>query len=162
MSIFVKINLEHLQSLDLSPVSEKVEPILQAGKIATAEQQLSFEIDYPRQDNDPRELSEIPEVRLWFVKLDAVYPWLPFLLNWQSGELARYASMLVPHEFKRNEGIKYNPEALEIFVMQKSFILIDCLRQWGINSRSRVKAMSQMFGYEIEEAFLDSIASQSS
>jgi hypothetical protein len=30
--------------------------------------------------------------------------------------------MLVPHQFNRTEGIQYNPEALEIFVMHKTFI----------------------------------------
>lgn len=155
----VNVNLKHIQTLDLTPVTSEIEPLLQEQKIASAEQKLSFVIDYPREDSDPRELSEIPEVRLWFVRLDATYPWLPFVLNWQNGELARYASMLVPHQFKRNEGIEYNPEALEIFAMHKAFILIDWLKQWGINSNSRVKAMLQMFGYEIDEAFLRSLIS---
>jgi hypothetical protein len=47
---------------------------------------------------DPRELSEFPDIRLWFLRLDATYPWLPVLLDWRAGELARYAAMLVPHQ----------------------------------------------------------------
>ncbi len=40
--------------------------------------------------------------------------------NYALGDvIARYAAMLVPHQFHRGEGIQYNPEALEIFVMQK-------------------------------------------
>jgi hypothetical protein len=88
------------------------------------------------------------------VRLDAAYPWMPFLLDWKAGELARYAAMLVPHQFNRSEGIRYNPEALEIFVMHKVFILADWLKQQGIPSQSRLQSMAQMFGYELEESFL--------
>ncbi|WP_295614674.1 chlororespiratory reduction 6 domain-containing protein, partial [Chamaesiphon sp. GL140_3_metabinner_50] len=56
---------------------------------------LQLTIDYNRDPQDPRELSEIPEVRLWFIRLDARYPYLPLLLDWQAGELARYVAMLV-------------------------------------------------------------------
>ncbi|CAL5322736.1 unnamed protein product [Camellia sinensis] len=60
---------------------------------------IGFTINYKREDEyDLRELSEIPEIRLWFVRLDAAYPWLPVLLDWRVGELARYAAMLVPHQ----------------------------------------------------------------
>jgi hypothetical protein len=60
---------------------------------------IRFVINYERDDpNDMRELSEIPEIRLWFVRLDGAYPWLPIVLDWRGGELARYAAMLVPHE----------------------------------------------------------------
>ena len=33
--------------------------------------------------------------------------------------MGRYAAMLVPHQFSPTEGIRYNPEALEIFVSRK-------------------------------------------
>lgn len=63
------------------------------------ERSVGFTIDFVREDeNDPREYSEFPEIRLWFVRLDAVYPWLPLVLDWRAGELARYAAMLVPHQ----------------------------------------------------------------
>lgn len=65
------------------------------------ERTIGFTINYNREDpNDPRELSEFPDIRLWFVRLDATYPWLPVLLDWRAGELARYAAMLVPHQVK--------------------------------------------------------------
>jgi len=51
-----------------------------------------------QEPGDPRELPEIPEVRLWFI-VWIPYPWLPFLLDWKAGELARYTAMLVPHQF---------------------------------------------------------------
>jgi hypothetical protein len=62
--------------------------------------------------------------------------------------------MLVPHQFHRGEGIQYNPEALEIFVMQKLFILSDWLKSQQIPASSRLKFFAQQFGYDIDEEFL--------
>ncbi|MCL1467572.1 MULTISPECIES: CRR6 family NdhI maturation factor [Argonema] len=156
MTIAIALNSNQLNNLDLSPAQTVIEKLLQEGA-PSHEQQLRFDIDYPRESTDPRELSEIPEVRLWFVRLDARYPWLPFLLDWKAGELARYAAMLVPHQFSRKEGIQYNPEALEIFVMQKLFVLVDWMKSQGIESPSRLKSMAQMFGYELDDALFEAI-----
>ena len=156
-SIAIALNTNDFHNLDLSPAESVIEKLRQAGAIASHEQQLSFEIDYPRAENDPRELPEIPEVRLWFIRLDTRYPWLPFLLDWKAGELARYTAMLVPHQFSRKEGIQYNPEALEIFVMEKLFVLTDWMKSQGIESRSSLKAMAQMFGYELDDGLFDLI-----
>ncbi|MBD2182563.1 CRR6 family NdhI maturation factor [Planktothrix sp. FACHB-1355] len=155
MTIAIAVNSDYLNNLDLSPAERVIEKLLQEGAIASSEQQLHFEIDYTREETDPRELSEIPEVRLWFVRLDARYPWLPFLLDWKAGELARYAAMLVPHQFSRKDGIQYNPEALEIFVMAKLFVLTDWMKNRGVESRSRLKSMAQMFGYELDDGLFD-------
>jgi hypothetical protein len=157
MNLTIALNTESIQSLDLSPAQGKIEALLSERAIADYEQRLQFEIDYQQDVTDPREFSEIPEIRLWFVRLDAVYPWLPFLLDWKGGELARYAAMLVPHQFSRSEGIIYNPEALEIFVMQKIFVLADWLQQKEIPSRFRLKSMAQIFGYEIDDSFFELI-----
>ncbi|MDJ0508906.1 MAG: CRR6 family NdhI maturation factor [Crocosphaera sp.] len=157
MTQTIAIELNHLTGLDISPIKKIVEPSLKQGAIATLEQTLSFDLQYPRDSSDPRELSEIPEIRLWFVRLDTVYPWFPFLLDAKKGELARYAAMLVPHQFNRVEGIQYNPEALEIFVMNKLFILSDWLEQQGIYSQFRLKSMTQLFGYDIDDSFFEMI-----
>jgi hypothetical protein len=159
----MKITLERdsLHNLDLSAVRSVVERLIQENAIASHEQQISFEFNYPLDPNDPREYSEVPDIRLWFVRLDAVYPWLPFLLDWKTGELARYAAMLVPHQFHRSEGIQFNPEALEIFVMQKIFVLSDWLQQQGIASTSRLQSMAKMFGYELDDVFFQMLASNS-
>ncbi len=117
------------------------------------EKQVKFEIVFPREAMDPRELSEIAEIRLWFIRLDAKYPGLPLLLDWQSGELARYVAMLVPHQFHPKEGIQFNPEALEIFVMHKVFVVLNWLRSQDISGRSRVQGMTQMLGYELDDEF---------
>jgi hypothetical protein len=157
----ISIQLDHLTRLDITPVRDIIEPQLKKGAIATLEQSLSFEIQYPRDPSDPRELSEIPEIRLWFLRLDTVYPWIPFLLDAKKGELARYAAMLVPHQFSRVEGIQYNPEALEIFVMQKLFILSDWLQEQGLYSQFRLKSLAQLFGYDIDDAFFEMIKKSS-
>ncbi|MFM7546837.1 MAG: CRR6 family NdhI maturation factor [Synechococcales cyanobacterium] len=144
---------EHLQTLNLAPVETLVLPWLEKAEILNHEQTLEFTIDYPRDPTDPRELSEIPEVRLWFVRLDARYPWFPFLLNWKTGELARYVAMVVPHQFHRQDGIQFNPEALELFVMGKLFILADWFKENGIEQPSRLQAIAQMLGYEVDNHF---------
>jgi len=143
-----------LQSLDLSPMQGLIETWQHEGALLQQEHSLQFQIQIPREPDDPRELSEIPEVRLWFVRLDAVYPWFPFLLDWQGGELARYTAMLVPHQFHRTEGIQFNPEALEIFVMHKIFTLAAWFKTQGIPGTFRLKSLAQLLGYELEETFL--------
>ncbi|NET00334.1 MAG: CRR6 family NdhI maturation factor [Sphaerospermopsis sp. SIO1G2] len=157
MTIIISLNSNLIHSLNLAPAIEVIEPLLQEKSVTTQEQQLHFDIDFTREANDPRELSEIPEVRLWFVRLDAKYPWLPFLLDWKSGELARYTAMLVPHQFSSKEGILYNPEALEIFLMNKIFILGDWLKQQNIPSQSKLKSFAQILGYELEDGFFEMI-----
>lgn len=157
MTLKIALNNHEIDRLDLSAPHEAIAPILENKTIASYEQQLRLEINYQRDSTDPRELSEIPEIRLWFVRLDAVYPWLPFLLDWKAGELARYGAMLVPHQFSRSEGIIFNPEALEIFVMSKIFVLSDWLPRQGINPQLRLKSLAQSFGYEIDNAFFEMI-----
>lgn len=151
----IALHTDLINTLNLSPLQTVIDPLLQQGKISSFEQQLQFTIDYPQEPTDPRELPEIPEVRLWFIRLDARYPWLPFLLDWKAGELTRYTAMLVPHQFHPKDGIQYNPEALEIFVMHKIFVLADWMQQQGIEGKSRLKAMTQMLGYELDDAFFD-------
>ncbi len=157
MTIKLALNTQTISSLDLSTVKNEIEPLVENKKLNDYEQQLQFLIEYKREADDPRELSEIPEIRLWYVRLDSVYPWLPFLLDWKTGELARYTAMLVPHQFNRTEGIIFNPEALELFVMNKIFVLSDWLQKQGIPERSRLKSMAKLFGYELDDAFFEMI-----
>lgn len=159
MTLAITLNSDCINDLDLSPVQKEIEKLLQTGKISSYEQQVKFEIDYPREPEDPRELSEIPEIRLWFVRLDAYYPWFPFLLDWKAGEFVRYTAMLVPHQFNRTEGIQYNPEALEIFVMGKVFVLTDWLSKQGIASKSRLQSMAKILGYELDDSLFTLIQS---
>ncbi|NJL45218.1 MAG: CRR6 family NdhI maturation factor [Leptolyngbyaceae cyanobacterium SM2_3_12] len=156
MAQTITLNASHLQSLDLAPALTVVEPWLAAGhQLRDDEPALRFAIDISRDPTDPRELSELPEVRLWFIRLDSQYPWLPLILDWEAGELGRYTAMLVPHQFSPTEGIRYNPEALEIFVMQKIFVISGWLKQRGITSHAKLKFMTQMLGYEIDDGLFE-------
>uniref|UniRef100_A0A7N0UED6 Chlororespiratory reduction 6 n=1 Tax=Kalanchoe fedtschenkoi TaxID=63787 RepID=A0A7N0UED6_KALFE len=113
----VVINNDVLKQLDISPFQEatgihnlpsSVDPK------QLLERTIGFTINFEREsEHDSRELSEYPEIRLWFVLLDATYPWLPVMLDWRGGELARYAAMLVPHQMSMRMGVVFNPEALE-------------------------------------------------
>jgi hypothetical protein len=152
----ISLTADHLERLDLGPAIA----ILQTWRSDPPPpgQSLQFQIDFPRELGDPRELSEIPEVRLWFIRLDAAYPWLPILLDWKAGELARYVAMLVPHQFHPTEGIQFNPEGLEIWVMAKIFVLQDWFKGQGTESRSAIKAMAQLLGYELDDGLFDLIA----
>lgn len=157
MTIKLALDTRSIDNLDLSIARNRIKSLEIDKKLIDYEQQLQFAIEYQREADDPRELSEIPEIRLWYVRLDSVYPWLPFLLDWKAGELARYTAMLVPHQFNRSEGIIFNPEALELFVMNKIFVLSDWLQQHNIPERSRLKSMAKLFGYELDNAFFEMI-----
>jgi hypothetical protein len=157
MTLTIILDEEDINALSVSSAQTVLESLMQEKTLLAHEQLLQFQIDFPREPEDPRELSEIPEIRLWFIRLDSLYPWLPFLLDWKAGELARYAAMLVPHQFHPKEGIQFNPEALEIFVMHKVFVLDIWLQTRGIEGRSRIKAMAKLFGYELDDGLFDLI-----
>ncbi len=159
----IALTTANFQSLDMSPAQTVIDPVLAKPEVLSdRDLTFAFDIDFPREASDPRELSEIPEIRLWFLRLDALYPWLPLYLDWESGELSRYTAMLVPHQFSPIDGIRYNPEALEIFVMRKVFTLDAWLKESvdgpsaskGV-SRTRLKFMTQMLGYELDDALFD-------
>ncbi|MBU6228975.1 MAG: CRR6 family NdhI maturation factor [Cyanobacteria bacterium REEB459] len=155
MAQTITLSAAHLQSLDLTPALTVIEPLLAKGDILKENLALQFAINLDRDPTDPRELSELPEVRLWFIRLDGHYPWLPLVLDWEAGELARYAAMVVPHQFSPTDGIRYNPEALEIFIMNKIFVTTAWLNQQGSSGYGRVKFMAQTLGYEIEEGLFN-------
>ena len=152
MTITIAVTGEQIEALDISPVTTAIAPCLDSAG-SSGEQQMQFAIADPREPNDPRELSEIGEIRLWFVRVDSVYPWLPFFLDWKAGELGRYAAMLVPHQFHPTDGIQFNPEALELFVMQKIFVMADWYRDRGIAAPQRLQGMAQMLGYDLDAEF---------
>jgi len=162
MATAISLNPDCLHALDLSPVAIVMEHLQAEGAIATQDPKIRFEIDYPREPDDPRELSEIPEIRLWFLCLDAQYPWLPFVLDWEAGELARYTAMLVPHQFSPHEGIRYNPEALELFAMGKVFVLWNWMQEQGVENCTKLKFMTQMLGYELDDEFFSLLTGSSS
>jgi hypothetical protein len=158
MAHTISLTADVLARLDMAPARGVIDPLIASGEILNPDIQLQFAIDFPRDPVDPRELSEIPEVRLWFIRLDSEYPWLPLILDWEAGELARYAAMLVPHQFSPQEGIRYNPEALEIFVMGKVFRIATWLRSQGITQLTRLQFMTQMLGYDLDDGLFSLLA----
>ena len=75
----VLINRDDIKSLDLRPLASWSErPLattLRAGPV------LELQFEWPRDDNDPRELAECPEPRLWALRADARLPWLLSLIH---------------------------------------------------------------------------------
>ncbi|MEM6445696.1 MAG: CRR6 family NdhI maturation factor [Cyanobacteria bacterium P01_D01_bin.123] len=153
MTITLVLKADAIQSLDLSPGHAIVRQLLVEPQACA--QQLQWVIDFPLAPDDPRELSEIEEIRLWFLRWDVAYPWLPYFLDWRAGELTRYAAMLVPHQFSQREGLLFNPEALEIFVMQKTFVLLDWLRDKPFGNTAEIGSMAQVLGYTIDREFFE-------
>lgn len=151
MSQSIVVGATNLQTLDLSAAHT----VLSQVDWHQTNLKLSFDISYAREANDPRELSEVPEVRLWFIRLDSYYPWLPLFLDVESGELGRYAAMLVPHQFSPLDGIRYNPEALEIFVMGKVFTIARWLKDNQIDGIEKLKLTVRTLGYELDDGLFE-------
>ena len=154
MTTTIPLTARDFDTLDLSPVQAVLEDWAKRGILLEQTQTIQFEIDYPQGPN-ALELPEIDEIRLWFLRLDSRYPWLPYCLDWRSGELTRYAAMLVPHEFSERDGIQYNPQALDLFVMQKIFTIHHWLRQQGIERTHLLQQMAELFGYELEDSLFE-------
>ncbi|GMN47431.1 hypothetical protein TIFTF001_016611 [Ficus carica] len=155
----VVINNDVISRLDLSPF-QTVTGITSPSSVDPKEfleRTIGFTINYTRDDpHDIRELSEFPDIRLWFLRLDATYPWLPVLLDWRAGELARYAAMLVPHQMSMKLGIVFNPEALELFILNKVFIVYSWLKENDIpKPRLKTSDMARMLGFGIGDELFD-------
>ncbi|KAL1226299.1 Protein CHLORORESPIRATORY REDUCTION 6 [Cardamine amara subsp. amara] len=160
----VVIDNDSIGRLDLSPFQRATgitSPSSAEPKVYL-ERSIGFTINYRRGDpGDPRELSEYPDIRLWFVRLDAMYPWLPLLLDWRAGELARYAAMLVPHQMSLRMGVVFNPEALELFVMNKVFVVYPWLKRHGVpKPRLKTSDMARMLGFGIGDQLFDLLDQQ--
>ncbi|PHU02813.1 hypothetical protein BC332_28064 [Capsicum chinense] len=157
----VVIDNDIIQRLDLSPFQNAtgISSSSSAKPKEFMEKTIGFTINYQREDKyDQRELSEFPDIRLWFVQLDATYPWLPVLLDWRAGELARYTAMLVPHQMSMKMGVVFNPEALELFVMNKVFVVYSWLKRHEIPMpRLKTKDMARMLGFGIGDELFDLI-----
>jgi len=156
----VSIAWTALNSLDLSAVDAALapftDPATRAPTRAVLDLDLAFDLELQRAAGDPREACEIPEVRLWFVRLDARYPWLPAFLDWRGGELARFAAMLIPHRISTQDGLLFNDEALEIWLFAKTFALFPVLRALlpeTAQPDARLKGMAAMLGYDISDDF---------
>ena len=120
--------------------------------------QLELAFDWPRDSEDPRELSEIPELRLWSLRADALCPWLPLLLERSNGQLTRHVAMLIPHSFSRSEGIRFAPDSLELWMTHRLFLLDHWSRGHGLNCRGNLEQMAAVLGFELDGSFWNGLS----
>jgi hypothetical protein len=151
----VPISAEAIRALDLGPLEGWA--ALPPASLLQAGARLELEIHWPRSDDDPRELSEVPEVRLWSLRADARHPWLPLVLDRASGQLSRHVAMLLPHGFSRSEGLRFAPEALELWISHRLFLLDDWARGHGLNCRLNLSQMAAVLGLEVDSGFWESL-----
>jgi hypothetical protein len=119
---------------------------------------LSLDFDWPLQPGDPRELSELPELRLWSLRADALHPWLPLVLDRGGGQLCRHVAMLLPHRFSRHEGIRFAPESLELWITHRFFLLDHWSHERGLNCRQGLAQMAAVLGFELDPSFWEPIS----
>ena len=147
----INIDARAIRELDLSPLQAWMEQSLQERLKSGAVVELRYQ--WPRDADDPRELSECPEPRLWALRADATYPWLPLLLERSGGSLAQYVAMLVPHDFSPNEGIRFDPQELELWVTQRLMLLDQLSRDQPHSQRGNLGQMAATLGYELDPSF---------
>jgi len=147
----VAVSAGAIRRLDLEPLA----PLLHLAPADYLQRSASVELQlqWPRQADDPRELSEIPELRLWSLRADALCPWLPLLLERSGGQLTRHVAMLLPHGFSRQEGIRFAPESLELWITQRLFLLDEQARAAGLNCRAGLAQMAAVLGFELDPQF---------
>lgn len=153
----VSLSAAAIRALDLEPLRPWA--ALNGAALLQAGAGLELQISWPRADDDPRELSEIPEVRLWSLRADARYPWLPLVLERASGQLTRHVAMLLPHSFSRSDGIRFAPEALELWLTHRLYLLDDWSAAQGLNCRQGLTQMAAVLGLELDASFWDGLRS---
>ena len=147
----VVVSAEQVRQLDLAGLKPWVE--LAPAELLARSGRLSLRFDWPQDPEDPRELSEIAELRLWSLRADALYPWLTLLLERSNGQLCRHVAMQLPHSFSRNEGIRFAPASLELWITHRLFLLEAWGRQQGLGCRGQLTAMATVLGYELDPQF---------
>ena len=147
----VLIHAAAIRHLDLSALAKysdrPLRELLSLGPV------LELQFEWPRAADDPRELAECPEPRLWALRADSRYPWLPLLLERDRGSLIRHVAMVVPHRFSRSEGLRFDPEALELWITHRLMQLDDLCRSNGRAMRGNLSQMAAALGYELDEGF---------
>jgi hypothetical protein len=147
----VTVTADQLRQLDLAPLSPWA--ALTPQVLVQRAGGLELQFNWPRAADDPRELSEIPELRLWALRADAAHPWLPLVLERGSGQLTRHVAMLLPHGFSRTEGIRFAAESLELWMTHRLFLLDGWARSQGLNCRQGLGQMAAVLGFELDSSF---------
>ena len=147
----IPISASQIRNLDLAPL----QPWRELPPAALLERAGGLELSFawPRADGDPRELSELPELRLWSLRADALNPWLPLVLERSTGQLCRHVAMLLPHGFSRSEGIRFAPESLELWITHRLFLLDEWSRLHQLSCRGGLAEMAAMLGFELDPGF---------
>jgi hypothetical protein len=153
----LSISAAAIRQLDLSPLEELA--TLPLAAVLERSGSLELAIAWPREPEDPRELSEIAEVRLWSLRADALQPWLPLLLERSGGQLTRHVAMLLPHGFSRHEGIRFTAESLELWLTHRLFLLDHLARLQGLSCRGSLGEMAAVLGYELDAGFWEALPS---
>lgn len=149
------ISANAIRSLDLSPLATLA--ALPPRQMVAMGAALILDFDWPLAADDPRERSELPELRLWSLRADALCPWLPLLLDRSSGQLVRHVAMLLPHGFSRSEGLRFAPESLELWITHRLFLLDAWAQADGLNIRQGLGQMAAVLGFDLDPAFWDPI-----
>lgn len=147
----IRLEADQIRALDLAPL----DPLRDcpAAELVAAAGSLELSFDWPRDPEDPRELSELPELRLWSLRADALLPWLPLLLERSGGQLTRHVAMLLPHGFSRSEGIRFAPESLELWVTHRLFLLDAWSQDAGVPCRQGLAQMAAVLGFDLDPSF---------
>ena len=150
-SLVINVSADQIRCLDMSPLQELRQ--LSAAALLELEDSLALQLEWPRADDDPRELSEVPECRLWSLRADALCPWLTLLLQRSDGQLSRHVAMQVLHEFSRTEGLRFDPDDLSLWISHRLFWLDDWGNQHGLALRGRLGQMAAVLGFNVEAGF---------
>ena len=155
METTITVSADQIRWLDTDPL----QPLRQrpTADLLALEDSVTLALEWPRADDDLRELSEIPELRLWSLRADALCPWLPLLLERSTGQLTRHVAMLLPHSFSRTEGIRFAPDSLELWMTHRLFLLDHWSRGHGLNCRGNLEQMAAVLGFDLDAGFWQSL-----
>ena len=150
-NLVISVSAEQIRSLDMTPLGALRQH--SAAALLELEDAVALQLDWPRAEDDPRELSEVPECRLWSLRADALCPWLALLLQRSDGQLSRHVAMQVLHEFSRTEGLRFDPDDLSLWISHRLFWLDEWGTQQGFSLRGRLSQMAAVLGFNVEAGF---------
>ena len=150
-NLVISVSAEQIRSLDMTPLGALRQH--SAAALLELEDSVALQLDWPRAEDDPRELSEVPECRLWSLRADALCPWLALLLQRSDGQLSRHVAMQVLHEFSRTEGLRFDPDDLSLWISHRLFWLDNWGTQQGFSLRGRLSQMAAVLGFNVEAGF---------
>ena len=150
-NLVISVSAEQIRSIDMTPLAKLRQH--SATALLELEDAVALQLDWPRAEDDPRELSEVPECRLWSLRADALCPWLALLLQRSDGQLSRHVAMQVLHEFSRTEGLRFDPDDLSLWISHRLFWLDDWGTQQGFSLRGRLSQMAAVLGFNVEAGF---------